>query len=265
MRALERVGRSTIEKVEYVGGLSIQFWRGLISSWRSNPITGSRLRWRTAIQQMAVVGFDALPVVCLIAGATGLIMAFQGGAELKRFGAMQFVINLVGVSMTRELGPLMTAIVVIGRSGSSFSAEIGTMVVTEEVDALRTMALDPVEFLLAPKYIAMMLMMPCLTVAAVTSGILAGGIFTYFTLGLPLDVYVRATLDVLVLRDIVTSMIKALAFGTIITHVGCFEGFNVSGGPVGVGRATTAAVVKSIFLVILADLLFTAFFYFFWQ
>ncbi len=264
MNVFENVGRSAIEKTEYVGGLSIQFWRALSRSWRANPFTGSRLRWKSTIEQMAVVGFDALPVVCMIAGATGLIMAFQGGAELRRFGALQFVINLVGTSMTRELGPLMTAIVVIGRSGSSFSAEIGTMVVTEEVDALRTMALDPVEFLLVPKYAAMMVMMPCLVIAAVSSGIIAGGVFTYFTLDMSLGVYLRATLDILEMRDIVTSLIKAIAFGTIIVHVGCFEGFNVKGGPVGVGRSTTAAVVKSIFLVVLADLLFTAFFYFFW-
>lgn len=262
---LEAAGRYAIEKTEYVGGLTIQFWRGLRAIWKVNPITGSRLRWQNTVRTMAVVGFDALPVVCLISGATGLIMAFQGGAELRRFGALQFVINLVGVSMTRELGPLMTAIVVIGRSGSSFSAEIGTMVVTEEVDALRTMALDPVEFLLTPKYLAMMVMMPCLTVAAVSSGILAGAVFTYFTLDMSLQVYLRATFDVLHLRDIVSSMIKAFAFGTIIVQVGCFEGFNVSGGPEGVGRSTTNAVVKAIFLVVLADLLFTTFFYFFWQ
>lgn len=265
MPFLESVGRSAIEKVEYVGGLSIQFWRALRASWRANPFTGSRLRWRSTLDHMAVVGVHALPVVCLISAATGLIMAFQGGAELRRFGALQFVINLVGVSMTRELGPLMTAIVVIGRSGSSFSAEIGTMVVTEEVDALRTMALDPVEFLLVPKYVAMMVMLPCLTIAAVASGIMAGGLFTYFSLGMSLNVYLRETMDVLVLRDIVTSMIKAIGFGTIIVHVGAYEGFHVSGGPVGVGRSTTAAVVKSIFLVVVADLLFTAFFYLFWR
>ena len=265
MAFLESVGRSAIEKTEYIGGLSIQLWRGWLASWRVNPFTGSRLRWRSTIDHMAVVGVYALPVVCLIAAATGLILAFQGGAELRRFGALQFVINLVGVSMTRELGPLMTAIVVIGRSGSSFAAEIGTMVVTEEVDALRTMALDPIEFLLAPKYVAMMLMMPCLTIAAVASGILGGGVFAYFTMGMSLDIYLRATADVLVLRDLVTSMIKAVGFGTIIVHVGCFEGFHVAGGPIGVGKSTTAAVVKSIFLVVVADLLFTAFFYLFWK
>ncbi len=251
--------------VEYVGGLTVQFWKSLRSVWKLNPINGSRLRRRATIREMAVVGFDALPVVCLICGATGLIMAFQGGAELRRFGALQLIINLVGVSMTRELGPLMTAIVVIGRSGSSFSAEIGTMVVTDEVDALRTMALDPIEFLVVPKFVAMVVMLPCLTIAAVASGITAGGFFAYFTLDMTLGLYLRATLEVLVMRDVISSIIKAIGFGTIIVHVACFEGFNVRGGPVGVGRSTTAAVVKSIFLVVLADLMFTAFFYMFWR
>ncbi len=265
MTFLESIGRSTIENVEYIGGLTIQFWRGIVSSWRINPFTGSRLRWKTTIRQMAVIGVQALPVVCLISGATGLIMALQGGAELRKFGAMGVVINLVGTSMTRELGPLMAAIVVIGRSGSSISAEVGTMAVTEEIDALRTMALDPVEFVLVPKYVAMLAMMPCLTVLAVFSGILGGGIFTYYTLDMTLLVYLQRTVEILLMRDIVSSMVKAVAFGTIIVHVGCFEGFNVTGGPEGVGRSTTNAVVKSIFLVVLADLLFTAFFYFFWR
>lgn len=265
MKFVAAVGKATIDRVEYVGGLSIQFWRGLIASRRANPLTGSKLRWRATIRQMAIVGVGSLPIVCLIAACTGLIMALQGGAELRRLGALELVINLVGVSMTRQLGPLMTAIVVIGRSGSSFSAEIGTMVVTEEVDALRSMALDPVEFLLVPKFLAMMAMMPCLTVAADTAGILAGGIFTYFTLDMSFGLYLRAIVEVLVLRDIVTGLIKSIVFATIIVQVGCFEGFNVQGGPEGVGRATTSAVVKSIFLVVLADLISTAFFYFFWR
>ncbi|HUG81326.1 MAG TPA: ABC transporter permease [Bryobacterales bacterium] len=264
MSFLASVGRGSIERAEYIGGLTIQFYRGVAAAWRVNPLRGNRQRWRSTLKHMAVVGVDALPVVCLIAACTGLIMALQGGAELRRFGAMQFVINLVAVSMTRELGPLITAIVVVGRSGSAFSAEIGTMVVTEEVDALRSMALDPIEFLLAPKFIAMMVMLPCLTIAANAAGILAGGIFIYFSLDMGLQLYLRAALDALVLRDVISGLIKSIAFGTIIVHVGCYEGFHVAGGPEGVGRSTTAAVVKSIFLVVLADLLFTGFFYFFW-
>jgi phospholipid/cholesterol/gamma-HCH transport system permease protein len=264
MSFLASVGRGSIERAEYIGGLTIQFYRGVAAAWRVNPLRGNRQRWRSTLKHMAVVGVDALPVVCLIAACTGLIMALQGGAELRRFGAMQFVINLVAVSMTRELGPLITAIVVVGRSGSAFSAEIGTMVVTEEVDALRSMALDPIEFLLAPKFIAMMVMLPCLTIAANAAGILAGGIFIYFSLDMGLQLYLRAAMDALVLRDVISGLIKSIAFGTIIVHVGCYEGFHVAGGPEGVGRSTTAAVVKSIFLVVLADLLFTGFFYFFW-
>lgn len=265
MSLFASVGRGTIQRTAYIGGLTIQFYRGVAAAWRANPLTGSRLRWASTIEHMAVVGVNALPVVCLIAACTGLIMALQGGAELRKLGAIQLVINLVAVSMTRELGPLITAIVVVGRSGSAFSAEIGTMVVTEEVDALRSMALDPIEFLLVPKYIAMLLMLPCLTIAANTAGILAGGIFIYFTLDMGFSLYIRAMLEALLLRDIVSGLIKSIAFGTIIVHVGCYEGFHVTGGPVGVGRSTTAAVVKSIFLIILADLLFTAFFYFFWR
>jgi phospholipid/cholesterol/gamma-HCH transport system permease protein len=262
---LEAVGRATLGWVEYVGALAIQFWKSLWLLPKVNPFAGKRNRWNTTIRQMLIVGVQGLPVVTLIAACTGLVMALQGGAELRKFGAMSLIINLVGVSMTRELGPLMAAIVVIGRSGSSFSAEIGTMVVTEEVDALRSMALSPLEFLLVPKYLAMLLMMPCLTIAADFAGILAGGIFTYYTLDMGLGLYLSATLDVLFLHDIVTGLVKSIAFGTIIVHVGCFEGFHVTGGPEGVGAATTNAVVKSIFLVILADLFFTAFFYFFWQ
>lgn len=262
---LSQIGRSTISVFEYVGGLSIQFGRGVSSIARLRAFRGSRLRWKNTIRQAAVVGVDALPVVCLIAGFVGLIMALQGAYELKKFGALQYVVSLVGVSITRELGPLMTAIIVIGRSGSAFAAEIGTMTVTEEVDALRAMALEPIDFLLVPKFVAMLVMMPCLTIAADTAGILGGAVFTYASLGMSLRTYLSTTSEVLLLRDVITGLIKSVAFGTIIVQVGCFEGFGVHGGPEGVGHATTRAVVQSIFLVIVADLVFTAFFYLFWS
>ena len=262
---LAGIGRSTIAHVEYVGGLGIQFGRALAAALKLSAFQGSRLRWKNTIKQMEVVGVGALPVVCLISGFVGLIMALQGAYELKKFGALTYVVSLVGVSITRELGPLMTAIIVIGRSGSAFAAEIGTMTVTEEVDALRTMALDPIDFLLAPKLVAMMVMMPCLTIAADTAGILGGAVFTWASLDMGLHIYLSTTADVLVLRDIITGLIKSLAFGMIIVQVGCFEGFHVSGGPEGVGRATTKAVVQAIFLVVMADLVFTALFYLFWS
>jgi len=263
--SVETFGRSVVRAIEYVGGLTIQFGRGAAGVTRLNPWRASPLRWKNTIRQMAIVGVNALPVVCLIAGFVGLIMALQGAYELKKLGALHYVVSLVGVSMTRELGPLMTAIIVVGRSGSSFAAEIGTMTVTEEVDALRTMALEPVDFLLVPKFVAMLIMMPCLTIAADTAGILGGAVFTWASLGMGLRTYLATTMEVLLLRDIITGLIKSVAFGMIIVQVGCFEGFHVRGGPEGVGRATTRAVVQSIFLVIVADLAFTAFFYVFWS
>lgn len=265
MSLLASVGRATIRQVEYIGGLTIQFWHGLRLSFRVNPFAGRRLRWKRTVAQMSEIGVRSLPVLCVVSGATGMIMALESGAELRKFGAMDAIVNLVGTSMTRELGPLIAAIVVIGRSGSAISAEVATMVVTEEVDALRAMALDPIDFVLVPKYLAMMVMMPCVTVMGVFSGILAGGVFAYFAIDITLFMYLQRTAEILLMRDVLSGLVKAVVFGSIIVHVGCLEGFRVTGGPEGVGRSTTNAVVKSIFLVILADLVCTAFFYFFWR
>jgi len=168
----------------------------------------------------------------------------------------------VAISMTRELGPLMTAIVVIGRSGSAFAAEIGTMKVTEEIDALETMALNPIQFLVTPKFLAMVFMMPCLTIWADFMGILGGSLFGVTSAGFTFPGYINATLDALYLRDIVSGLIKSVMFGMTITAVGCYEGFSTGAGAEQVGRSTTSAVVVSIFLVIAVDLLFTALFYF---
>jgi len=211
---------------------------------------------------MVLVGVNALPVVCLIAFFIGLIMALQGAYEMRKFGALRYVVDLVGVSMTRELGPLMTAIIVIGRSGSAFAAEVGTMKVSEEVDALITMGLNPTHFLLVPKLLAMLVMMPCLTVIADLMGILGGACFAYTSdLGMGLFAYLRYTADALVMRDIISGLIKSLVFGLVIVQIGCYEGFTVTGGPEGVGRSTTSSVVLSIFSVIVVDVIFTAFFY----
>ena len=190
------------------------------------------------------------------------ILALQGAYELRRFGALHYVASAVAISMTRELGPLMTAIVVIGRSGSAFAAEIGTMKVTEEIDALVTMALNPVQFLVTPKFLAMIVMVPCLTIWADFMGVLGGSLFGITSAGFTFPTYIRATLDALYLRDIITGLIKSFMFGMVITAVGCHEGFSTGAGAESVGRSTTAAVVWSIFLVIVVDLMFTALFYF---
>jgi phospholipid/cholesterol/gamma-HCH transport system permease protein len=197
----------------------------------------------------------------LMAVYTGFIFAMQGASELRRFGALRYVVDLVAVGFTRELGPLMTAIAVSGRSGSAFAAEIGTMKVTEELDSLRVMALEPLEFVLAPKYLAALISVPCLSVVSNLCGILAGGLFMFFSIHLTPMLYLHYVFEAIALRDVVMGMIKSVVFGTIIAQVGCLEGFRVHGGPDSVGRSTTSAVVKSTFLVIIADAIFTTLFY----
>jgi phospholipid/cholesterol/gamma-HCH transport system permease protein len=258
---VDRIGNATLGHLEYVGRLSIQFRQALGCVGRTLPLIGNRHRWKSAVRQMLAVGVDAFPMVGIMAVCSGFILAMQGASELRRFGAIQFVVDLVTIGFTRELGPLLTAIAVSGRSGSAFSAEIGSMVVTEEIDALRTMAIDPVEFLLAPKYVAALLVLPCLTIISNACGILAGGLFMRFSTDMAFAVYMRYVFHSMVLSDVLTGLVKSLAFATIIVHVGCLEGFRVQGGPDAVGRSATSAVVKSTFLVILADVGFTAVFY----
>jgi len=258
---LEYLGNSTLRHLEYVGGLTMQLRAAAGSLGQVLPVVGNRNRWRSVIRQMLAVGVDAFPMVGIMAMCSGFILAMQGASELRQFGAIKLVVDLVSIGFTRELGPLLAAIAVSGRSGSAFSAEIGSMVVTEEIDVLRTMALDPIEFLLAPKYLAMLIALPCLTILSNASGILAGWLFMRFSTEMALGVYLRDVVQAIALRDVVTGLIKSLAFATIIVQVGCLEGFRVRGGPDAVGRSATAAVVKSTFLVILADLGFTAIFY----
>ena len=255
------IGRQTLGLLRYASGLydltaKTAYWTFVA------PFKGRGLKWGSAVHQMVLAGFNALPIVSLISFFVGMVLAFQGAYQLEKFGAGYFVAALVGVSMTRELGPLITAIVVAGRSGSSFAAEIGTMKVSEEIDALEAMGLNSVKYLVVPKYLAMLLMMPCLTLISDLSGILGGAVFGVYQLEQTFSIYISATRDALVMRDISTGLVKSLVFGLIVTKVGCYEGFSVSGGAEGVGRSTTSSVVVSIFLVILADLVFTALFYY---
>jgi phospholipid/cholesterol/gamma-HCH transport system permease protein len=259
---LETTGRETLGYLEYVGSLNVQLWATLRGMRASLPFVGNRHRWRAAVNQILEIGYDALPMVTLLAMCSGFILAMQGASELRRFGALHYVIDLVAVGFTRELGPLLTAIAVSGRSGSAFAAEIGTMKVTEEIDALRIMAFDPVEFVLAPKYLAALVAVPCLSVVSNFFGILAGGLFMFFSTHLGLLLYFRYVLASVQLRDLFAGLIKSVAFATIIAQVGCVEGFRVRGGPDAVGRSATTAVVRSTFLVVVADAVFTAIFYF---
>lgn len=261
MNLLEAVGRSVLGGLAYVGGLTIQFAQGIAATPRVLPIIGKRGRWQTALRQMMEIGVDALPMIALMSVCTGFILAMQVGAELRRWGALQYVMDTVAIGFTREVGPILTALALCGRSGSAFSAEIGTMSVTSEIDALRTMAIDPIELLLAPKYFAALITIPCLTMMSNAFGILAGSAFMYITTKITLGMYLHYVFNSIELRDVFTGLLKSLVFATIIVQVGCREGFRVKGAADAVGRSATSAVVRSTYLVILADAFFTAIFY----
>ncbi len=202
MRTLiEGVGRRTLNQLGYVGGFTIQLWAGLRAIGTSLPILGNRYRWKASVNQMLQIGVSALPMIALMAVCSGFILALQGASELRRFGALHYVIDLVAVGFTRELGPLLTAIAVSGRSGSAFAAEIGSMRVTEEIDALRVMAFEPIEFVLAPKYLAALIVVPCLSIASNVCGILAGGLFMFFSTRLAPALYLQYVLSSIQLRS----------------------------------------------------------------
>ena len=261
MALTESIGEATINGLAYVGGLA-RLAGGSARAIFIEPFHGRKLRISRAVHQAMAVGVEALPIVSLISFFVGTIFALQSAYQLRKLGALQFVADAVAIAITRELGPLMTAIMVVGRSGSSFAAEIGTMKVNEEIDALETMALKPVHFLVAPKFLAMILMLPCLTTWADFMGVIGGGVFGVASAGFTWASYFHRTFDALVLRDVTTGLIKSVMFGIVITAVGCQEGFSTGLGSEQVGRSTTSAVVKSIFMVILVDLVFTAIFYF---
>ncbi|HEU0368828.1 MAG TPA: ABC transporter permease [Candidatus Acidoferrum sp.] len=256
----ENIGSATLDGLAYVGGLA-KLGASAARAVLRDLFERRPLAYGRAVHQAMAVGIGSLPILSLITFFIGTILALQAAYELRKFGAMQFVADAVAISVSRELGPLITAILVIGRSGSSFAAELGTMKVNEEIDALETMALDPVRFLVAPKLLSMLLMMPCLTIWADFMGVVGGAVFGMAAAGFTFKTYIVATLNALALRDILTGLVKSLMFGLVITTVGCQEGLRTGLGAEEVGRSTTSAVVKSIFLVIMVDLVFTAMFY----
>ncbi|HKN74261.1 MAG TPA: ABC transporter permease [Candidatus Acidoferrum sp.] len=261
MQFVSQIGGSVTNSLAYVGSLASLGGRAAYYAF-VGPFQGKPLRVQRAVSQAMDVGVRALPILSLITFFIGLILALQAAYELRRFGAMNYVATAVAISMSRELGPLITAIVVIGRSGSAFAAEIGTMKVTEEIDALETMAISPIRFLVTPKFLAMILMLPCLTIWANAMGILGGSLFGVAQADFTFFRYIQVSLDSLLLRDIMTGLVKSVMFGITITAVGCQEGLDTGAGAEQVGRSTTRAVVVSIFLVVLVDLVFTTLFFF---
>src|SRR5450631_1041921 len=238
MELVSDLGASVTDSLAYLGALAMLGSRAAYYSLVA-PFKGKPLRLQTAAAQAMEVGVRALPILTLITFFIGLILALQSAYELGKLGAMSLVAKAVALSMSRELGPLITAIVVIGRSGSAFAAEIGTMKVTEEIDALEVMAINPVHFLVAPKFLAMMVMLPCLTIWANTMGILGGALFGVAQADFTFWRYIQASVDALFIRDIISGLVKSVMFGMTITAVGCHEGLATGAGPEQVGRSTT--------------------------
>lgn len=256
------IGRKAISRLQDIHDASKlindTFYWTLLS-----PLKGKKIRFRASISEMVRTGYHSVPIVAVISLFVGVILALQAAYQLRRFGALIYVANLVGVSITRELGPILTAIIVAGRSGSAFAAEIGSMKAAEEIDALISMGINPVRFLVVPKLIALMVMLPALTIFSDCIGILGGFLLSITALEIHPYNYFQQTIDALLIKDILTGLMKAWAFSIVITIVGAYEGFKVEGGAEEVGRRTTASVVSSIFLVIVFDLFFTTLFYYF--
>jgi phospholipid/cholesterol/gamma-HCH transport system permease protein len=216
-----------------------------------------RIRWRPVAFNIRSAGLDALPIVGLLAFLLGVVVAYQGAGQLRTYGANIFVADLVGLSMLREFAPLITAIIVAGRSGSAYAAQIGTMVVTEEMDALRTIGIAPQELLVLPKLLALAIALPLLTVFADALGVMGGMLMAQVRLGVGYGEFLDRFVKAVAVRDYLIGVLKAPVFAAIIVLVGCFQGFRTRGGADSVGQQTTRAVVQSIFLVIVADALFS--------
>jgi phospholipid/cholesterol/gamma-HCH transport system permease protein len=216
-----------------------------------------RIRWRVALFHVQSAGVEALPIVGLLAFLLGVVVAYQGAAQLQLYGANIFVADLVGLSMLREFAPLITAIIVAGRSGAAYAAQIGTMVVTEEVDAMRTLGIEPLEQLVLPKLLALVVALPLLTVFADMAGVAGGMLMAQGRLHVGYGEFLDRLVKAVGVTDYLIGVLKAPVFASLIVLVGCYQGFRTEGGADSVGRQTTRSVVQAIFLVIVADAVFS--------
>ncbi len=249
---VEETGMTSVAFIQDIAR-SITFGGSLISEIVLSVLRPSSVRWKDVLLYMKKVGVDGLPILGLISYLLGLIIAFMSSLQLKQFGANMYVASLVAIAMVRELGPIMTAILVAGRSGSAFAAEIGTMKVNEEIDALVTMGFDPVRFLAIPKVFASILVVPLLTFFSDLFGILGGMTVGVLGLDLTIHTYTELTSWALEVFDVVSGVVKSMVFAVLIAGIGCQRGFQASGGAEAVGNATTSAVVAGLFLIIVAD------------
>ncbi len=226
------------------------------------PFKKKAAKRQSIFEQMVFVGVRSLLIVFFVALFTGIVIAMQTAPQLESLGAVIYVAGLVAVSITRELGPVLTGLVIAGRVGAAMSAELGTMKVTEQVEALECMALNPVRFLVVPRFLALVIMLPCLTIFADAIGIFGGYLIGVFNLHINPGLYIDTTFRFLTTKDIMTGVAKSFVFGAIIALIGCHYGLSTSGGAEGVGKSTTTSIVTSFILIILADCVLTAIFFF---
>src|SRR5436309_2305602 len=241
--------RDLRQQVEFIGEVSLGVMKGLVRP--------RLLRWKEILRVFEVAGVNALPIVSLITFLVGMVIAFESAQPLAQLGAQVFVANLLGLTMSRELGPVMAAIMLAGRSGSAFAAELGTMKVNEELNALQTMGLSPVQFLVVQRVVAGILLTPVLTIFAMYAGLL-GGIPVLLGLGFPLRMVLHQVQSGLHFGDLAEGICKSIVFGAIVASVSCLRGLQTGEGPRAVGEATTRSVVSSILLIILADVIIAA-------
>jgi phospholipid/cholesterol/gamma-HCH transport system permease protein len=255
---LAQVGRVSLEILDEVKatlGFVGDFLLALVGLLKE-PRTGN---WREVWPQVERSGANAVPIVALINFLVGFVLAYQASRQLAQFGANIYVADLVGKSITREMGPLMTAIILCGRSGAAFAAEIGSMKVSEEIDALRTMGFGPYRYLVVPRAFALMIAMPFLTLIGDLLGMLGGLVVATTSLGLSVHAYTSELVKVVTMWDVFSGLIKSVVFALAITLISCQQGFATTGGAEGVGRRTTASVVSILVALIFIDAAFTIF------
>jgi phospholipid/cholesterol/gamma-HCH transport system permease protein len=261
IRGLDRWGQLWLDVFALVGG--VYYLIQDVGMWIGRAVFKRRVRFgRTAlVTQLVRVGARATGIVMLVCACVGLILALQMEPQLAAYGQSELIANIVGVSITRELGPLIAAIVLTGFAGAAIAAELGTMVVGEEIEALEAHALNPIRFLVVPRVLATTVGLVLLTIIGDLTAVFAGGFMSIVFLGVPYELYKTNTLNAVVLQDFLTGLAKAGVFGLILSALACYHGLSVTGGAAGVGRATTSTVVQAVVAVIIADLLFTTVFY----
>ncbi len=257
---VEQVGRAIVDLGQDIRVLVI-FVGELGSALLQAALSPGCARWRDTVRIAESVGVNALPIVALIGFLMGLIMAFQAAIPLGQFGAQIFVANLIGLAILRELGPLMTAIVLAGRSGSAFAAELGTMKVREELDALKTLGLEPVRFLVVPRVLAAVFMTPLLTIFADLVGLMGGSV-VLLSLGFPLITFFNQVQLAVTYMDLLGGLAKSFVFGILVAAIGCLRGLQTQTGASAVGESTTRAVVSGIILIVLTDGIFSVIYYY---